>query len=315
MQQEELPATFFAEFDKDFRAEVTAAEIVELGTSPDRILILLLGAMKRSHQRDIVSIAEELFEHDNKEYIVVKTPREGFYDMLPEGLFHNPSAHRSAKTEKEIIKAIKKRKEEEQDARKFFLPFEATINYLRMEMALNENKLDKRIHYDNLLHIFTDNWEIFDYLDARQSDIFLHLIPILHDLRDNHPVIETILEMLFQLPVQLTLRSQLPIHPATPIVSTLGDNSLGVNLTTGNELFDEGVDEIVIKFGPISNEEFQQFSPGLTKHKILELLIDYLLPVHLDIITEFELYEKDKLARLTKGVTYLNSVLGADTFL
>jgi hypothetical protein len=61
-----------------------------------------------------------------------------------------------------------------------------------MEMALHENKLDKRIHYDNLLRIFSDHWEIFEYLDARQSDIFLNLIPILHDLRDDHPVIKTI---------------------------------------------------------------------------------------------------------------------------
>ena len=226
MQREELPVTHFANLGKDFRAEVTAAEIAELGTHADRILILMIGAMKRSHQMDIVSIEEELSKHDHKEYVIVKTPREGIYDMLPEGLFHHPSSHKSTTTEKEIIKTIKQRKEEEQNARKFFLPFEATINYLRMEMALYENKLDKRISYDNLLRIFSDHWEIFEYLDARQSDIFLNLIPILHDLRDDHPVIETILEMMFQLPVQLTLRSQLPLRHSERILSKLGDNNL-----------------------------------------------------------------------------------------
>jgi hypothetical protein len=175
--------------------------------------------------------------------------------------------------------------------------------------------LDKRIHYDHLLNIFFEHWEIFEYLDARQADIFLHLIPILHDIRDDYPVIETVLEMLFQLPVQLTFRSQLPHHPTNPIISIMGDSSLGVNLTTGNELFDEGVDEIVIKIGPISNEVFQQFRAGRTKHKILELLIDYLLPVHLDIITEFELYDKDKIIKLHDGVSQLNTVLGTDTYL
>src|SRR4028118_650953 len=100
MQPEELPVTHFANLGKDFRAEVTAAEIAELGTQADRILILMIGAMKRPHQMDIVSIEEELSKHDHKEYVIVKTPREGIYDMLPEGLFHHPSSHKSTKTEK-----------------------------------------------------------------------------------------------------------------------------------------------------------------------------------------------------------------------
>ena len=115
MPSEELPVTFFADLNKDFKAEVTAAEVAELGTPADHILILPSGAMKRPHQKDITSIEEELSEHNNKEYIIVKTPREGIYDMLPEGLFHSPLSHKAAKTEKEIIKAIKQRKEEEQN--------------------------------------------------------------------------------------------------------------------------------------------------------------------------------------------------------
>ena len=149
--------------------------------------------------------------------------------MLPEGLFHHPSPHRSAYTEKEIILSIQQRKAEELSARKFFLPFEATINYLRMQMAAYENRLDKRTHYNELVSIFQDHWEIFRYLDPRQADLFLHLIPIMHDLRDNHPVIETIMEMMFDLPVKISLRIQLPSHPPEPILSIMGDSILGVD--------------------------------------------------------------------------------------
>lgn len=315
MKENDLPVTLVANQTRDFKAEVTAAEIIELGTSPDRILILLLGILKRAHQKDIVSIEEEVLKHDHKEYVVIKSPREGLYDMLPEGLFHQPSAHKSALTEKEIIKVIKKRKEEEQQARTFFLPFEATINYLRMEMALYEGHLDKRIHYNHLLQIFSEHWEIFEYLDNRQSDIFLHLIPILHDLRDEHAAIETVLEMLLNLPVRLIFQNQLPQQRERPITSMLGDSCLGIDLTTGNQQLDEGLDEIIIKIGPVTNEVFQQFRPGRNKHKILELLIDYLLPVHIDVITEVLLQDEDRALKLAKGTTYVNSVLGTDTYL
>ncbi len=310
-----LSDALFGSIEKDFNAEVIAAEMVENGIPADRILILPIGAMKRSFRHDVTSIEEELSEYDHKEYVILKTTREGIYDMLPEGMFHQTTAHKSAKTEKEIIKIIKHRRAEERNARKFFLPFEGTINYLRMQMALYENRLDKRSHYDELINIFSEQWEIFQYLNARQANIFLHLIPILYDVRDDYPVIEMIFEIIFLLPVQITLRSQLPLHPAKPIFSKLGDNRLGVNLTTGNAVYDEGVNEILVNIGPVPNEVLQQFMPGGIKNKILKLLCDCLLPVHIDIIIEFQLDNKDKTTRLADGISYFNSTLGADTYL
>jgi hypothetical protein len=315
MKADDLPLTHFSNLEKDFKAEVIAAEMLELGIPSEQVLILMLGAMKRSLRKDVQSIEEELSAYDHAEYVVIKTPKEGFYDMLPEGLFHHPSAHKTAATVQEISKAIKRRKEEEQNARQFFIPFEATINYLRTQLAFYENRLDKRNQYDELVNIFTPHWEIFQYLDKRQSNLFLHLIPILHNIRDNHPVVETVLEMMLQLPVTVQLRSQTPFHPAEPILSIMGESALGVNCTTGNKLYDDGADEILIKIGPVTSEVFQEFSAGGTKQKLLETLVDHLLPVHVDIITEFVLAEKDRTVKFADTQGYLNSVLGTDTYL
>ena len=96
MVLKDLPLTFFGNLEKDFRAEVTAAEWVEGGMPEDRVLILLLGALKRSFRKDVDAIEETVSAYDHKEYLLIKTHREGLYDMLPEGLFHHPSAHRTA---------------------------------------------------------------------------------------------------------------------------------------------------------------------------------------------------------------------------
>lgn len=315
MKATDLPLTHFSNLQKDFKAEVTAAEMIELGVPADRIVILLLGAAKRSMRRDVQSIEEESSAYDHGDYVVIKTPKEGLYDMLPEGLFHHPSAHKTSATVKEISKAIKRRKEEEEQARKFFIPFEAAINHLRTQTAFYENRLDKRSQYDDLVNNFTSHWEIFEQLDARQANLFLHLIPILHDLRDDHPAVQLILEMMLELPVKLRLRSQPPLHPAEPILSVMGDSVLGVNLTTGNEVYDEGADEILITIGPVSSGVFQQFMPGGKKEKLLEILIDHLLPVHVDVVTDFELGSEDRITRLADEEGILNSVLGTDTYL
>lgn len=312
---EELPATAFSSLDNDFRADVTAAEKVESGTPEDRILIQSMGALKRPFRRDVEAIDKVTSEYTGKDYVVIKTPKEGIYDMLPEGLFHQPSAHIYSATEKELIKAIKARKAEEEESRLFFLPFEAAFGSLRIQMALYEAKLDKRTHYDELVRIFRGQWEIFRYLDTRQADLFLHLIPILHDIRDDYVAIETILELVFELPVRLTVQPQAPVLQAEPVLSRMGESLLGIDFTTGNAVHDEGVDEFLIKIGPLSGELFQTFMPGGTNHKILELLYDYLLPVHLDVVTELELHNTDRVVRFVEGKNVQNSVLGTDTYL
>lgn len=301
-------------FHQDFKAEIIAAEIVEQGIDSEQILIQTLGSLKRTFSNDVKIVETETFE-DRKEYTVVKAAREGIYDMLPQGLFHHPTAHKSARSEKEIIAAMKRRRAEEINARKFFLPIEATINHLRIEMALHENRLDKRSHYNDLVQLFASQWNIFQYLDARQANIFLHLVPIIHDIRDNHERIKEIMEMIFEVKVDISLRNQRPLQPKDQMFSCLAQTSLGVDLTTGNVEFDEGADEIVLVIGPMPTVLYRDFMPGGNSSKILQLLCDYLLPVHADVITKFELMEQDKHARLADCSNDYNCVLGQDMVL
>lgn len=310
-----LPHTFFGSYDLDFKAEVIAAEMIEHGLSADHVLILQAGAIKRPFRPDVTSIENELSEYDDKEYTLIKTSREGIYDMLPEGLFHYATAHKNATTENEIIKSIKQRRIEEVNARKFFLPFEATINFLRMQMSLYENKIDKRSHYDELINIFSEQWQIFQYLDARQANIFLHLIPVLHNLRDDLKALETIFEMMFILPVTISLNTALPFKPEEAFKSKLGDSTLGINLTTGNINYDDGSDNVNIKITCLKDKTLQQFMPGSNSAKILQLMCDYLLPVHLDITISYELNASDKITRLADNDNSYSSVLGEGTYL
>ncbi len=313
-----IPATsnlFTDTLQTDFKAEVIAAGMVENGTPLENILILLLGASKRPYRKDVDEIIEDIPEYDHKEYIHIKTHKEGIYDMLPEGLFHYPTLPKSATTEKEIIDAVKKHHIEEYNARKFFLPFEAAINDLRIQMALRESLLDKRQHNSRLVDIFSGQWEIFKLLDHRQSNIFLHLLPLVYNMRDDYNVAAVIFELIFLFPVTITVQPQLPVRCETPIYSTLENAILGVDLTTGNEVFETGDDEIIVTVGPVENAVLSQFMPGQNNARVLELLCDYFLPVHLDINVVVELNQADKTTRLADKQSDFNSTLGVCTYL
>ncbi|MEO6818713.1 MAG: hypothetical protein ABI266_09310 [Ginsengibacter sp.] len=307
--------TFIDIIETDFKAEVIAAEIVENGVSAEEIIFILLGSLKRSFSKDVDEISEEISDHNNKAYTHITVHKEGIYDMLPQGLFHSPSLPKSATTQKEIINSIKKHRVEEINARRFFLPFEAAINHLRIQMAQYESRLDKGAEHDELLNIFKDHWEIFKYLDTNQSNIFLQVLPLIHNIRDDRLTAVTIFELIFSIPVKISCQRQAPLRTASPLFSCLSNSYLGINLTTGNEIYYGGEDEIIITIGPITNDQLRKFMPGTVNSKIKELLCDYLLPAHIDITTNFELFDIDKTTRLVDKEHEFNSTLGLSTYL
>jgi type VI secretion system protein ImpH len=298
----------------DYKAEVVAADIIEQGFPAEQIIILMLGPLKRTYRKDVDWIEEEYSSYDHNNYLVIKTPKEGIYDMLPEGLFHPVSLHQSLTTHREIIEAMQLHRKQETDARNFFVPFETAINHLRIQMALYENRLDKRSHYSELADVFKDSWDIFNYLDEIQANLFVQLLPLIHEIRDDYEIASVIFELMLMLPVSITAGRRKPMLLDNPIVSSLGDNALGVDFTTGNVLFDDGEDEIIINIGPMSKAQLNQFLPGTAQSKIFESLCDHLLPVHIDVSTELQLLDEDKAFVLADGNNSFNSTLGMSTY-
>ena len=117
---------------------------------------------------------------------------------------------------------------------------------------------------------------------------------MVHDIRDDYESAATIFELILSVPVKITGRLQGQLRSTHPVFSSLNDTQLGINFTTGNAAYDGGEDEIVVTVGPINNEQLKQFMPGTKKNKILEMLCDYLLPVHVDVNTDFELYDTEQ---------------------
>jgi type VI secretion system protein ImpH len=301
-------------FDADFKAEVIAAELIDNNVPAEQIMILMLGSRKRSFRKDVDSVTEEISDYNNKEYTLITTHKEGIYDMLPQGLFHSPTIPKKANTQKEIIDNIKKHRIEERNARRLFLPFEAAINHLRIQMALFESRLDKGAHHNDLVNLFKNHWAIFKYLDTAQSDIFLQVLPLIHDIRDDYEAAATVFELLLSVPVKITGRVQGLLKSANPVFSSLNDTQLGINFTTGNAVYDGGEDEIVVTLGPLNNKQLKLFMPETKNSKILEILCDYLLPVHVDINTHFELIGTEKGMRLADKENDFNTTLGLSTY-
>lgn len=304
----------------DFRVETVAAEMIESGVPADRILIVPLGAIHRPYRKDIEDIENETSKYDHKDYILIKTFKEGLYDQLPEGIFHTAISYASSKTEQQIVEAIKLHRLEEKAARKFFLPFDTALNGVRVASALYENQLDKKFHFDQLVSIFSSHWEIFNHLNIFQANVFLQFLPVIHRIRDDWNTIALLFELIFLTPAKLEIRNQVKRiktqESNTANASGLGQNRVGVDFTTGDYVVGGEFVEMVITLGPLSAAEVNTFTGVQKQEKVLLMLCDYLLPADLDIVIEYELAKTEQLFTLSRqGNADNNCEMGVSTYL
>lgn len=300
------------DLSSDYKAAVLAAELIENGLPPELLFIWPVGGGVRNFSKDVIAVESFTPEQGPDELVCIKSSREGLYDMLPEGLFHQGTTYSSTANTIQMVDQIKQHRQEEKESRLFFLPFEAEINFFRTITELYENRIDKTNIYADLVNIFAPQWEIFRYLDLHQANAFLHFIPLLNEARGNLSFFENMLSLLLQLDVKVYMQPLPPSASRFEGASVLGEASLGIDLFTG-QCFDEGTDEVVIELGPLTAQQAAGFLPGTANSQILQLLSGYCLPAELDVRVNLLLQKTAQ--QMQTGSESFNNVLGYTAFL
>lgn len=303
------------DLNTDFKAITKAAELIENGDfEPDQVAVLPTGGRQSAYAKDVGEYSFYYSESKRKDCLVIELNREGFYDMLPEGLFHQPPTGSSGFSEQEMIEDVQVRRAEEKDARKFFMPFEAELNHLRTILELYENRLDKRTTYNDLTRIFGAEWKEFELLDNEQSIIWMHLLPLISEKRNDLDFLGQLLSLLFKMPVQAALSTkgmkQAPIEERMQF--KLGSGSLGIDTIIGNSFLSDE-EEVIISIGPAGTDKLIRFMPGTPSAYIIDLAVSYLLPVENEVSIKLIANMENRIGALGAGSN--NSFLGFTVYL
>lgn len=272
----------------DYKAVAHAADLIERDIiAADRIEIIPLGPDKRAFAKDIEETSVYYSEKRRHDRIRIHVNREGLYDMLPEGLFHRPPTGSAGMDEESMIKDIRERREEEKQARLFFTPFDAEINHVRIMTELYENMLDKKTTYSDLSRIFEFGWDEFNLLNKEQSIIWMHLLPEIQQKRNDIDFASKVLTALFNLPIAIVdaTANVKPIKIADDLQIQLGSGSLGIDTIIGDSFMPEH-ESFNINIGPTSPQELVNFIPGQKNRAILDMAINYLMPVDTEVNVE-----------------------------
>jgi hypothetical protein len=313
MYENNIVDMHYNKLQTDFRAESVAVNLLKYHRAVSNIFIERIGINDRAYLKDIKSISSSYLGFD-EEVFTIETYREGIYDYLPEGLFHPPSLGATRKNVENVVREIRKQKRVEDDARKFFKPFELEIFFTEISALLKEFDFDIASDTDSLLDTVSELWPLLKMLDKKNAYIFIHILPFFHQIRGDKKWFEKCISAFLQVPVEITFTPNIIDDIEENDDSMLlGNSRLGVTYIPSGRHMD-GQRNWVVNIGPIPYEDMKKYIPGSPFRKVLNALYDYFLPVTVDVEENF-ITEKKEYSFCLEDDERNASRLGYSTFL
>lgn len=283
--------TKYNQLQTDYRVEAVAANILRFYNADANIVIKRIGLNDRAYLKDIKGINTYL--HDlNEEDVIIETYREGIYDYMPEGIFHPPSLGISSKNVDSVVREMRKQKLIEEDARKFFQPFELEFFYTHVSALLKESEFDSESKTDSMLDFAIELWPVLQKIEPESAKILVNVLPFMHEVRGNKAWIERFLSAFLKVPVEiLFIPNTIAAQDDIEGITALGNARLGITLIPMGKHMD-GDRNWQINIGTIPYDELHRYVPGSTFRKLLTELYDFFVPVSVKVYEKF-ITEKD----------------------
>lgn len=300
--------------ETDFRVEVVVANLMKYQRVNSDFFIKRIGTNDRPNGKDIKSIYTHHYGLDG-EAIILESYRESIYDYLPEGFFHPPSlGNYNSHNIESVVNEIRKQKEVEENARKFFQPFEVEIFKTEIAALLKETEFDVADSSDTLLNILSELWPLLVEVDKDVARIFFFILPFLHKVRGKKEWIEKFLSAFLETKVEISFVPNVINHSDDEEgFTTLGKARLGISFIPNAEHSD-GERNWQINIGPIPDSKIEKYVSGHPFRELLHRFYDYLLPVSVKFFENFITVKTQESFCISSHNKY-SSRLGYTTFI
>lgn len=293
MKKEHLLSVLHEEIRRvpfDLKAESILTLALEKGMSQDDFVIASRSVANRPFSKDVLSL---LLEEDSNRnpFLQLNLSRNGWYDQLPEGLFHQP-----VKSGVPILSAGKmaaeyvKNKQIELESRQFFKPFEQAFYDLRLELESEEFTLLKGLKTGKLNEFFIEFWGIKSVFPSKFITPFVEILPKIHKINGNPEQIATCLQNIIQETVEVNVETAFHEERGGDEYVKLGSCQLGLDTIIGNQFLEESV-RYCFQIGPLRHSLVDDYLEGGCHQALLTVFYEYFLPVEADGIAHIKLAE------------------------
>lgn len=297
----------------DFKAEVVASGLKELGYDAERTLILRRGDIRRGYSKDIHAIHSEYSHYDLTDYLYLHVNRRSLYDALPEGIFHRNSGPPEKTSKEQVLDEIRIHREEEFFARRFFKPFEITLDYMLVAFQNKERRIDEMNVHPDFVSVFSEQWPVLKLLPLHLAVMLIHLLTYLEQITVSMERTGECMSILTGVPVHIKRGDKCVVDADRSRIPKLGKCRLGDTMVLGNR-FADGTYRLSVEIGPISARKMETFFPGAIDNRILIALMELFLPADKELQVRYIIQQEDAQFRLGDPAER-GAYLGISTYL
>ena len=197
------------------------------GTLSDRLVVRNHGMNSRVRSQDVLGIQTEDLPNTSRERVVLHLARNGIYHQLPEFLFHPISLSTPSMTNSEVVAAIRANRKKEEEAIRFFQPFDTDffkdgVNMFKRSLNLFDDPCGNRI-LQNVATLFSLQTSSLKMGEKYRLMLFLCNA---RKYKENLPALEVVLHTVFRMRVALQYR---PHHISESPYKSLGECRLGMD--------------------------------------------------------------------------------------
>lgn len=262
------------------------------------------GTFERAYHEEILAI--KYLEEEG--CIHIQVAGTGIYDILPKGLFHqNCYQHLDALLDTQEEDWQQQYREEEQQAKTFFAPFDQMLSQLKSKVLERESN-------QILYPVITQIWDFPNYLNPREVSLLTALLPYSEQITGNLIMMQKCFELILGVNMVLRFekkdyhfgnRKQFGLNRTQLNVASILDEAIWVN-RPGLTVIIEALD--------VSTANL--FAPGQLKCEIFKLLCDYWIPLEWHIETTITIpYSEQNFVLSDEVGESSNSRLDFSTFL
>jgi len=271
----------------DIKAEAIIADLIENGINSTDIVTIPEGLFKRRFNHD-VSHAGIKKLNNGQEVLEIFITRDGIYDTLPEGLFHDQPSGNVNKG-RDMAKESKKQRMEEKEVRRFFLPFENELFFQQMDIEREERKIVNRFSKNLFDDILPEFWNLNKSLPSKYLERLVLLLQYAHKISCSKQMMAKALEMIIDERVEVKRKFPLEYQDqnteqSTEKLSSLGRAELGKGFTCGKASISlyPFLDFLI---GPIRNTAFEDYLENGKVTNFLKCFFGYFVPIEMDCNT------------------------------
>jgi len=263
----------------DYLAEVIVSHLLA-GNKSDMsgVSIRLLGIFRRFFSKDVEKISSRSNTLKEEEWEVF-LHREGFYDFLPEGFFHT-NTRKYFKDHAETMAEFSMHKQEEKNARQFFMPLEQEF----YKHHISKEIFEQEFYFSpETIREFVDFYGLNALgLNMYQKGAMFFIMPYTSIIAGNIKLAETWFEVILQEKVQVKTQFSPMIKDCPVRIPGLRNITLGIDSALGHDVID-GNPQLIIEVGPLfRSDSLLSYLFGLNRR-----LIDWLISLFIqaDLMT------------------------------